>query len=647
MKIIITITILFCSLNCQSQMLETINFKWDPTPVLHNLEANEANQTAVFIKDERQFEYLYNKDSELEEYYFRHCIVHISDGKAIDNFNKIYIAVNDPTLLVAFKARSIDKNGKIKEMLKGEMKEIDDDGQHYMSLAIDGLEINSELEYYYTKKLNTSFFISEIIHSDFFIKDYELKIISPEKIIVEGRSYNGYPQFTDTLIGRKRFLISKLSNIQPIPNEQYATYEANKMRVDLKIAKNLNKSDGRLFTWADAGNRYYDLCFRLEKDEIKEANKLADILMLKNKSNTEVIRIIENYIKSSFELVEQNNFTSIIDIIKKKYTNKIGLCRLTSGLLKSAGIKFELIITINRFKKKFDPTFDTWNNFDDLLFYFPSLNTFLSPSNYGQRNGLLPAEYIGASGLFIKEVAIGEIVSAVSSVKKIPLPELDINGDSLNVEIKFSPDFSSIEQRTDHYFSRYTATALKAFYFYNSDEKKKEQLLNLLKFGVDDAVVTNEKAQNYNLETDEANKPFIISGNLKYSTLIEKAGNTILFNVGAVIGPQVQLYSEKTRQQPIEIEFLHSYIRRILINVPVGYTAKELNSLNMNITSDDDKPPSMGFISTYSLKDNILEINIVEYYNKIAYPASYFEVFRKVINASADFNKIKIIFEKS
>jgi hypothetical protein len=479
------------------------------------------------------------------------------------------------------------------------------------------------------------------------MRSSELQVISPENIVIEGKSYNGFPELKDTTIGRKRFLSAVAKNIMPVPEEQYATETANRMRVELKLTKNIKRTSGRLMTWADAGNEYFDRVFKLEKDEIKEADKIASKLQLKKQSEKQIIRTIENYTKTNFEIVQNADIWKINDIVKKNYSDQLGICRLTSALLKSGGVKFEVIVSINRYTKKFDPDFDTWNYLDDVFFYFPATGIFMDPTNYLYRAGLLPSQYIGSSGLYIKEVSIGEVSSAVSAVKKIPMPATETNGDDVTINIKFSPDMSKVEQKIKRTFAGYASTGTRPFYFYAAEDKKKTQLEDLLKNGIDDAVITNAKAENYDLNSDDADKPFIISGDLKCSSLIEKAGTTFLFNVGAVIGPQVQMYSEKPRQQPIEIEFPHAYDRTIIIEIPAGYTAKELDALNMNIVSDDASPPTMGFISSYTLKGNILEIKCKEYYYKIGYPASYFETFRKVINAAADFNKIKIVLEKT
>lgn len=53
----------------------------------------------------------------------------------------------------------------------------------------------------------------------------------------------------------------------------------------------------------------------------------------------------------------------------------------------------------------------------------------------------------------------------------------------------------------------------------------------------------------------------------------------------------------------------------------------------------------MGFIADYQLDGKILTVTIDEYYNVVQLPIDVYDEFQKVINASADFNKLTLIFE--
>jgi hypothetical protein len=66
----------------------------------------------------------------------------------------------------------------------------------------------------------------------------------------------------------------------------------------------------------------------------------------------------------------------------------------------------------------------------------------------------------------------------------------------------------------------------------------------------------------------------------------------------------------------------------------------------MNVAYKNNDVTTMGFTSSYSQAGNIVTVTINEVYHEIKYPLSQFEDFKKVINASADFNKIVLVLEK-
>ena len=67
--------------------------------------------------------------------------------------------------------------------------------------------------------------------------------------------------------------------------------------------------------------------------------------------------------------------------------------------------------------------------------------------------------------------------------------------------------------------------------------------------------------------------------------------------------------------------------------------------LNSNIVTNDEKALQSGFISSYELKGNQLIVTINEFYNKVNYPVSEYEMYEKIINGAADFNKLVLVLE--
>jgi hypothetical protein len=313
---------------------------------------------------------------------------------------------------------------------------------------------------------------------------------------------------------------------------------------------------------------------------------------------------------------------------------------------KKAGLRFEIIVTTSRYDKKFDPKFESWNFLNEVLLYYPTIDKYMLPENAAYRLGIVPLQFAGNSGLFIKEMELGGTTSGVSMVQEIPVPGAEVSHHDMEVSISFDNTASKVTQHAKHIHSGYTTLNYRPAYFYLPEEKRKEFLEEILKSSIEGAKVSNIKTQNSNLNSAEAEKEFIVEGDVTYSSLIEKADNSFLFKVGAVIGPQTELYQEKPRQNTIDIVYPHVLDREITIAIPNGYQVKGLDALAINITGGDPKAPTMGFVSEYKLEGDKLKIKVHEYYNKQEYSVNQYEEFRKVINAAADFNKITILFEK-
>jgi hypothetical protein len=268
----------------------------------------------------------------------------------------------------------------------------------------------------------------------------------------------------------------------------------------------------------------------------------------------------------------------------------------------------------------------------------------MDPTNIAFRYGFIPALFMDNNGLFIKNLKIGDVESGVSSVKRIePVPG-KLNFDNMNADITLSADNSKATVKINREMNGYADNTIRAIYFYSNEEDRKKVAEEFMKScGGEGAEVNQISAENFNMNSDEMLKPFVLKATVESTGLVEEAGNTILLKIGQVIGQQMEMYQEHARQNPIDLDYAHNYKRTLNFSVPAGYQLKGLEKLNMNITTDDK---SMGFISTYKMEGDKLVVVVDEYYNVTKLPMSAYEPFRKVINAAADFNKIKLVLEK-
>ena len=108
----------------------------------------------------------------------------------------------------------------------------------------------------------------------------------------------------------------------------------------------------------------------------------------------------------------------------------------------------------------------------------------------------------------------------------------------------------------------------------------------------------------------------------------------------------MELYQENKRMMPVEIDYPHSYERKITILLPKGVTVKNLEKFNMNFKTDINNKTEAAFISNYKTQAEEIIIENTEYYNIINYPLEHFDSYKAVINAAADFNKIVLVLNK-
>jgi hypothetical protein len=625
-------------------------YDWEADPKPHPLSAEELKENTVILKDFRLNEFAYDIKGNLMMYVTRHKIIRLNSDKSIEENNKMFIPMYDVEDVMEVKARSIAKDGKVNVLSPSSIKDVEnfENAGHFKIFAFEGVEIGSEVEYLYTLKKQASFFGTEIVQSDELRKNIEIRIVSPSNLRFEARSYNKFPDFSEPIIeDEKRSMFAKMEVIPALKEERYSAYRADLMRVEYKLSYNEAKGDKRLFTWNDASAFVYERLVLDKKERSKVTSFLKKIKLDKKSSDEEKIRKIENYVKTNIIIKDDPSadLEDMATIIKTKVANQRGVIRLFVELYKQAGIDYQVVLTCDRMDQKFDGDFDTWNFLDKYLLYFPTVDNYIAPGEMFSRFGYVPPELTANKGLFITPVTVGDFTTGIGKVKDIPTRDYKQSYDNIYADVKFDADFTETSMHLKREFSGYSALGLQPIFSYLPEENKKETTDNLLKLAADDSKITNPVVSNYD-ESSVLIKPFTVEGDVKSSSMLEKAGEKFLFKVGNVIGPQAELYQEDKRRTDAENEFNRGYYREITVEIPEGYKVTNLDALNLAVYSGDQGNPDAQFVSTYKVDGNKIRITIDENYRKIIFPLDQFESFRKVINAAADFNKVVLFIEK-
>jgi hypothetical protein len=612
------------------------------------LSPQEQKEQAILLTSKIYIEYAQEPSTgKINEYYGLMRRFRINEAGAIDTYNKIILPISSKSDLLALKVRSISPKGLVKELGEESIKETEEEGRSYKMIAVEGVEEGSEIEFYYLVKTPVTVFGSEKIHNSIPIRQTEFMIISPEYLKFEAKLYNSNSIRQDTLIDKKAYISFKIQNLLPLYEEKYANDEANKAQVEYKLAYNTANGNAKIFSWKDAGNTFFELMHKTTKESAKEIEKVLKKENIGGVSEEKSIRGIENYIKSNISIKEDANNGSLPDeILKSKFANEGAIARLYVQFFEAANVNYELIVGVSRFKKRFDKSFETWNFMDKYYFYFPNTKKYIDPNNPLARYGQISLPMEGTDALFISNITIGEMKTALAKVKAIPFSTSSLNYDNINAEISFPKNLDGVNIKMKRTFAGHQASDMKGYFMLSNDEQRSKILENILKATLkEDAVFSNSVAQNYNLNSEEADKDFIITTDISTKSMLEKAGNKYFFKLGDIIGPQAELYNERPRQQAIDISNAHSYLRKIKINIPENYKIRGLEGIKRDVSFEYNGKKAMGFVADYQIEGQVLNVTIEEYYNEVLLPISVYDNFQKVINAAADFNKLTLVFE--
>jgi len=604
------------------------------------------------VKEKYIVEHIFEGE-EFWEYELVHKIIYVGTEKGVESNNKVYLPLTSSNQLIKTEARVYDENGIISTMNESDILEATDEesGVTYKYFALKGLTKNKHVEYYYILKNGVAHDgVQYIVEDDTPKEKFEFDFYGPSHLLYAFKSYNGLQNFEqDTTVSDKNVWRLKLKDVEALPILKEEIADAYKKSFVYKLDKNLYQGTSNIVSYNNAANiihkRYFDVEIdRKTKKEIDKLSKKANITS--ELSDEEKIRNIEEYIKKNIFI--NNNLrsfdTDIRETIKSGTANKGGLIKMFLTVLKYNDIETQIVLTSQRQKSHFDADFETYNNLTHYLFYFPKLKLFLNPTDIESRLGLPTPSLTANYGLFVKELNIGSVKSGVGKVEYIPSNPASDSYNKMFFDVSFDDEMTKIKAHVIQELMGHKSFIQPINHLINNEVR--ENMFEFITKSINENVeVTNLKVENNKSELYGI-KPVTFDYNIETDLLLTKANDKILFNVGELIGPQVELYEQDLKEYPVELDYRKEYIREIKITLPEGY--KVVNSDDVIIKHEliiDDKVV-MNFNSDFELDNNTLTIFANEIYDLITIPVENLEDYRKVINSAADFNKVVLILQK-
>lgn len=627
------------------------NYDWNEKETAITIPDQYKNENEVILDRTTKIEIVITGKT-ARQYHLLHEKVFINSDDAIERNNKIYIPFSLDESVLLNKARVILKNGTIINLDKKDIKE-DVDQEKGMKLnyfAVNGLEKGAIIEKLYILEERPEFTGQTIkMQDEYPIANLNFELIYPKYLVFKAKSYNGLsaPLTDDKKFENDKILTISEKNIPALDNdENYSNWNLQLKLFRYKLDENENNGAKNLNNFKEfATNLYQRLNPELDKKQQKAIDDFCATIP-KSDDLQEQIWNIENKIKKTIKYDRYiDTKESLSDIIVTKQANQTDILKIYSAVFKNFKVENNVVLTSNRYKIPFDKDFESYENLSELLFYFPSINKYLTPTEIEYRIPLFPNTIANNNGLFVKEKVFGGVSMGIGEIKFIEIPGKEITHDIMNITVDFTQDIENPLITSKLIFGGYSGLNFQPIKDFASAEQYKTVLKSIAEnytFEAEYKTLTTE-----NDGTDFiGKKPFVLNVTFDGKDLTQKAGENYLFSVGETIGKQMEFYQENKRTLPVEIDYPHFYTRKITILLPKGATVKNLEKFVMDYKTIINGKTEAQFVSNYKKNGDEIIVENTEFYNIINYPLDKFEEYKDVINAAADFNKIVIVVTK-
>ena len=559
--------------------------------------------------------------------------------------NEIIISKINVSEIVDVRAKIINQDTIISygfdEMKK--MINSDDSDENYNNYKLPNLDEGDIVEIMYTVKKDFNFNGNKIIEESY-------PILLSKFILIENnfksniKIYNSNNSFVSDIIfdGKKSKQII-FNNLNATANEQYSTPIANKIKISYQCYENRDDVS-QIEYWGNLVQNVSELFFP------KTVNEKAEEILREIKNGyvkipwneLKIANAIDEYIKNNFVISDEDDpkLNDIEYILNNKISNDFSIIQVYSSLFKEADIEYEVAISCNRYFLKFDPELFDPNQLREFLIFLPNQEKYISPNRVEYRVSEAPEDLLGNYGIFIDK-------DLDYYFSEITLFDQDFSQIKKNIEVNISRNLNKIKINESRLFSGYWAITNRN-YIYLSENEKTDFLVDFFTVnGLDNKKVSNYNIKNFDISHNTYNTPLEITSTISTSDLIEEKEGLTYLKIGKVIGLQSNLFDEKERINPIEINFPNSYDYNIKVNIPRGYKIVDFSELNKSkeyISVDGNSTAK--FLSKATVNGNVLNINIKEYYKELRYSKKRYQEFREVINAAAKFYESSVRIEK-
>lgn len=624
------------------------NYEWDKSPVAIDLQL--STPLYYYTKYLLGVEYDYDDyRGQFYKYETEHYRVRLSTDAAIEEFNKVYISMEDVLSLKDLKARVIKKDKVVD--LEPEVEEFysKEEEEQYYYFPVSGLELGDELEIVYTLKKEPEFNGDQFyFQGEIPIYDFDFYFITPSDFYFDFLSHNGLPEpeLVDTILQRHQWTIA-LDSIPAFKSEYFAEYNNVTMKLDASLKGFDSANDNSYSPYDDFCKSLNEVYNREYKGKDSKALKALSEKIGVSPSNSveQNVRLIENYVKMEIAMSSALPIDlPIHEIIETERSSTIGGIILFMALLQENGIEYEYGFISDRYDTHFSDKIESLYFLQSYFFYFPEIDKYLSPLDFSTRLGYLGKSYVPNNGWFLtsKQYPFRE---TKGKIKPVPGTTAFDNVDSTVIKINVADNLEDIEMTVEMYVKGYNAGKYQVYYYLYNDDRKKEVHEDILNFMNDNSKFKMTEIEGVEPE-DAFYRPMTIKGKLTElnTPLLEKAGDLTIFKLGNLFGEYVDV--REIMKKKTDFVFGYPFISSttIIVTFPDGVTLSNEEAI---IQSDNISNHEEILVqSNLKIDGNVLTYFQRDEYHNTRYGIDEMDMMIDVFQFYNELHKMKIIVEQ-
>lgn len=645
MRILLLSFIIFTSFVYGQQYPFYEHYQLESEPVA--IERPPSDQIYYYNKYLLAVEYEYDYFSgTFYKYQTQHYRVKLNKDAAIDEFNKVYISMEDVVRIMKVEARVIKADETLEVPIEMEDFYSEDEDEKYSYFPIGGLELGDEVEVRFTLKMDN------MVNGDQFyfqgeipIYDFDFHFIAPNDSYFNFLSHNGLPEpvLVDTILQRHQYDIY-LDTIPAFKSEYFSEYN----NVIMKLDASLKGSDDGAGDYSpyDSFVDYANEVFNqpLSGADKKYLNrKLEELGVSRMNPQITNLRKIENYMKNDFLIGYGTPGMSIKDMVKTGRGNGTGSLQLFFGLLAQANIPYEFGLLSDRYDTHFSEGIESDYFLQEYFIYFPEAKTYLAPLDFYTRIGYMDYDWVPNNGIFLtpKQYPKREIEHSIKPITGTSAIE---NKDSTIIFIDVHENLIDMDINIERFIWGYDAGEHQVIYNLYTETKKirvHEDLLDVLN---DNSSYKMTAIENTDAE-DAFYQPLIIKGKVTtlHTPLIEKAGDRTIFRLGEIFGEYID--PKEVERKKSHFTFSHPIWRTTTVVVNFPNEMKVANPDAMDTFDKLTKQKGIQINSKFKLEGNVLTYTQRDIYEYNTYPIEAKEDMIKIFKFHNELSKINLVIK--